>query len=211
MNETTKYQRTSLGFVSMLLGPVLLFLGLFGQNNSPTWYHTISDTFMSNGMQIFIGCLCIMFFFFMSYKCYDWRDHVVNKISGISALLIAIFPSGDFLETYQGSIGVFPVPPNVSSFIHGAAAGILFITLTVNILWLFTLSDGTMTDKKRNRNIVYYICGSIMVLSIAIWTIGVLTHLGDGNIWKYICEIFLLIPFGFAWLVKGQAIPLFND
>ena len=66
-----------------------------------------------------------------------------------------------------------------------------------------------MTKRKRERNIVYYICGGIIVASI----IGILTlHIGlHINTWGPIPVLFAfesvaVIAFGASWLVKGEFI-----
>ena len=64
-----------------------------------------------------------------------------------------------------------------------------------------------MTDKKRLRNKVYLICGCVMAGCLAL--VAALSWLAP---WIVIFgEIAALQAFGFAWLVKGDAIPFFRD
>ena len=66
-----------------------------------------------------------------------------------------------------------------------------------------------MTKKKRERNVVYYVCGWIIVACI----VGILTlHIGmHMNTWGPIPVLFTfesaaVVAFGASWLVKGEFI-----
>ena len=66
-----------------------------------------------------------------------------------------------------------------------------------------------MTERKRIRNVIYRICGWGMIGLEALLVVLIL--LGAPGWVVMIIEILLLQFFGFAWLVKGEFFPCFND
>ena len=67
-----------------------------------------------------------------------------------------------------------------------------------------------MTDRKRIRNVIYRICGWGMIGLLAL-LIAIRLITGAPGWYVMIIEILLLHLFGFAWIVKGEFIPFFND
>ena len=89
------------------------------------------------------------------------------------------------------------LPTELSSTIHNISAAILFTAFAAIILTQFTKGQ----DKK--RNIVYYICGSIIVLAMISQAITGTIGIG----WMTIVnEFFMLEAFAVAWIVKSRAI-----
>lgn len=133
-------------------------------------------------------------------------DKVINKISGVTALLIICFPCK--LESVQASfVGLFNCPVLFSNIMHCASALVFFISLALNIYINFR--KGGSTEQKKLRNVIYTVCA----ITISISTLGILIF----SIWQVwpvstiVCEFTALLAFGFAWLVKGEAISKFND
>ena len=100
---------------------------------------------------------------------------------------------------------------HVISFVHATCAALLFTTLAYFSIFLFTETNPgqkqDMTKKKRERNVVYYVCGWIIVACI----VGILTlHIGmHMNTWGPIPVLFTfesaaVVAFGASWLVKGE-------
>lgn len=79
-------------------------------------------------------------------------------------------------------------------------------------IFLFTKSDQSkenQTPQKRTRNIVYIVCGVIMILSILILGIYFIEHGNKDSRIVFSLEILSLLAFGISWLTKGEA--LFGD
>jgi fatty acid desaturase len=78
--------------------------------------------------------------------------------------------------------------------------------LAINVLFLFTKSSGEMTRNKKIRNIIYYICGGGMILSL----VGLFVFSGWAVTWWV--EAIALMFFGIAYLTKADIYPwLFCD
>jgi hypothetical protein len=80
---------------------------------------------------------------------------------------------------------------------------VLFVMFAIFALWLFRLTapgEQPRADKRR-RNLVYLICGILIVASI-VWA-GVSRLNGKSIFWP---ESIALIAFAVSWLVKGNAV-----
>jgi hypothetical protein len=101
--------------------------------------------------------------------------------------------------------------------LHNVSALLYFLVLIIYTLLLFpkthmnkrTGEKLNMGAQKRKRNVVYYICGSLMTLALLL-IIGYMAFLKDllpglkdldPVFWL---ESIILISFGFSWLTKGQ-------
>ena len=189
--------RNVLGLLGMLLPFISMFSGLFVRNKVPGWWWSISATYyISPALSIILGASAI---FLICYRSYDTIDTVINIISGIFAMGVVLFPcKGPYDYPY---VGFFQLPVDVSNVIHSICALLLFVFLSYNIGWLFTRGS----NEKKNK--IYKFCSYAMIVILAIFLfLKILGFFGlpiPGWI-VMIAEAFLLLFFGFAWLVKGQ-------
>jgi len=190
--------RKAVGFVAIGLPFVLaigwwLFDGHVLESSISSYYYT--------GMRnLFVGSLCAISMFMLGCRGYDWQDEVAGMFSALCALGVAFFPTtpASGATQYQKDIGIA----------HYAFAALLFLTLAYFCLKLFkmTAADRKPTRKKLQRNLVYTICGYVILASIL--TIVILkwrnvAHFGKiGTV--FIFETTSLLAFGTAWLVKGE-------
>lgn len=206
MSDFELTQRRTMGILVILLPILPILFGFLGTNNPPCWYYSISDTYYTNSVAVMVGIISIASFFFCTYKGYDWRDRVVNLASGIGLAGLLIFPC-----TSQGfeKVGLFCLPAKVSGTIHGIFAFIAFTGFFFNLEFLFTLSSGEKSKRKKIRNIIYIACGSTIILALLLIILGKF-GIGTKNM-VWIAETVALIPCGFAWLVKGEMFSFLND
>lgn len=206
MNDFELTQRRVMGVLVILLPIIPILFGFLGDNNPPCWWYSISDTYYTNSVAVMVGIISIASFFFCTYKGYDWRDRLVNLVSGIGLAGLLIFPI-----TSQGfdKVGLFCLPAKVSGFIHCIFAFTAFTGFFFNLEFLFTLSSGKKTKRKKIRNVIYIVCGSTVILALVIIVLGKL-GIGTKNM-VWIAETVSLIPCGFAWLVKGKMFKCLND
>ena len=208
--ETMKWQRKMLSFFGFLL-PILspLFGFLAYSKNGPHFWWSISATFYASSNILMIGVLGIVAFFLWTYKGYDIGDSVSCKFSALSALGILVFPvqcdaSGD-------TTGILNLPTNVSNVFHCIFAALLFGSFAYMIGLRFTKTNTDikiMSDKKKLRNTIYYICAGVIVFFMLLQVVTSLANIG----WMTIVnEAFMLWAFSFAWAVKADVFVKFAD
>jgi len=150
--------------------------------------------------------------FLISYKGYETIDDIVANMSGMFALGMILFPTA----MYSGKavkVGMFLLDDNISENIHLAFGALFFLALSFNSLFLFTRRHpGVMGKEKKRRNVIYRVCGIVMILAIVCITAYTIalrgTSLAAINP-VLILESVALIAFGISWWVKGNT--LFRD
>ena len=211
--KSQKHQLFVLGVLCILLAPLALIFGLFGLESNPEgWYCSISRTYHANSKVWIIGELFAIGIYFLTYQGYDWRDRVLSIIQGVSTFGIAVFPCK--IPNSFEPIGMFNLSPNVSQTLHVASTITLFISFFISVTFLFTLSSGSITDKKKIRNIIYYICGGLILfgmLGITLDTLILRNFIPDWFPTTMVLEFIMLVPFGFAYMVKSECFSFLND
>ena len=191
------FQRLVLGIICGLLPICCILFGLIGADEALLgyrWWHSISATYYSNSQVWMVGSLVLASFFLATYKGYDLGDRVLTLIGSVSALGIVVFPCSN--PVFK-RCGLFMLRTPLSHKIHCVFAAMLFASFAVMILTQFTKGS----DMK--RNMVYYICGSIMVGFMINQVIT--SKLGIPGM-TYVNEFFMLEAFAVAWIVKSRAI-----
>jgi len=166
------------------------------QSSISSYYHT--------GMRdVFVGSLCAIAVFLMSYHGYERKDDIAGDLACAFALGVALFPTipevdGTPRDRFVGAL-------------HLLCAASLFLTLAFFDLALFRKTDPTKapTRKKLQRNTVYTVCGYTILACIALSVIVGLMS-GDSSV-KRLHPVFWLesvavVAFGVSWLTKGEAI-----
>ena len=201
--------RATCGWLGLLLPWIVLILcavfgcapgdHIFPDSISATYYFDPTIT----PFMIILGSSGILL---MCYRGYTWVDDLINTITGIFALCICLFPcfNGDYSNT-----GTFQVPVEISGWIHNISAALFFILLAYNCIFLFTKSSGEKTRNKKIRNIIYYVCGGGMLVSLIILVIFMPMGVYAMTWW---IEAIALMFFGIAFLTKADIYPwLFCD
>ena len=172
------------------------------EDSISAYYHTFTRNF-------FVGSLCAIALLMGYNKGYDRRDAIAGRLSAICALGVAFFP----VKPDQNAT---PLQDHISD-IHYAFAGVLFAILAYFCLVLFRMTavGQRVTRKKLQRNLVYAICGWIIVGSIvSLALLKVLDYCKACHLdsmrkdlhLTFWLESVALLAFGFAWLVKGETI-----
>ena len=228
--------RRALGSLGVVLPFVLLIGGYLSEcclrTSISAYYYSPSPVLHG----LFVGILCAIGIFLITYKGYDWIDNWIANLAGAGALGVAIFPTKrrclDADKTLEGSLCgteqcTTPLCEGncteiVFSYLHYASAGIFFLSVAAMAWFQFTKTEwdaGTRTfatpgEKKKLRNKVYR--GSAIVIVVCIGAIvvdGVLASGGDGALDQYSfvfwAEAVAVWAFAAAWLIKGNA--LFAD
>ncbi len=222
--------RQVIGILGMFLPfAVVFFAAVFGTEDClpQNCFSTISATYHTNAGPIMVGLLFCVGLFLITYNGYDKQDNIVSTVSGIAAMGIAFFPctlkvlsidpSGHSLGT---RVGILHLPIEISNIIHLSLAATFFFLLAYNSFFLFTKTKDkeNMTKEKKNRNLLYRICGLVIFVSmICILVINLLytfvfsVNPPDFYAFEYtpygiVFETIMLIAFGLSWLTKGGAI-----
>ena len=195
--------RKAVGVLGISLPVVLavggtIFCGLELQRSISSYYYSGMRNF-------FVGVLCSIAVFLLSYRGYDRLDKTASFMAGVFTLGVAFFPttSNDTPSNSQQLVG----------YIHLASAAAFFLTISYISLFLFTKTDPAKppTPQKLERNKVYKSCGVIILGSI--FLIGVYKIIGfyklaslDNLNPVFWLESVAQLAFGVSWLVKGEAI-----
>jgi protein-S-isoprenylcysteine O-methyltransferase Ste14 len=153
---------------------------------------------------VFVGILCAVGVFMVSYKGYERKDALAGNLACIFAVGVALFPTApDNPSSYEKMIAV----------IHALFASLFFLTISYFSLFLFTKTDPskTTTRKKRQRNTVYRICGYTMLTAIALILVySIAPDSAVAGLKKFHpvfwFESIAVEAFGIAWMTKGEAI-----
>ncbi|MBN1397269.1 MAG: DUF998 domain-containing protein [Bacteroidetes bacterium] len=191
--------------------PIIVVIGGFLQSGS-VLQGSISGYYYTNMRDFFVGLLCVVSLFLMSYRGYEEIDDLIGNLSGIFALGVVVFPTSMYCDQVV-KVGIFLLDDNISEYIHLTFGALFFFSLSFNSIFLFTRRHpGVLGREKRRRNLIYRLCGIVMILSILCIAICTL-FLRDTYISKFypvlIFESIALFAFGISWLVKGHT--LFKD
>jgi hypothetical protein len=209
--------RKAVGVIGIAL-PVVLVLGNWQLFHSQAFEDSISYYYYTGMRGVLVGSLWAIGIFLMSYRGYQRRDEIAGRLACVFALGVALFPTAR--ETGTCDIGhLFRLDhggcdaAHIISFFHATCAALLFTTLAYFSLFLFTEThpgrEQDMTRRKRERNVVYYVCGWIIVASIiSILTLHEGLHISQfGRLpVLFSLESVAVIAFGASWLVKGEFI-----
>ena len=201
--------RNLCGLLGILLPWIALFAAAIRLDKYDGWWWSISATYYQ-APEAMVGVLVPACIVLMSYIGYNGWDNLITTLTGVFGLGIVLFPCKVDWIPDGTPVGFFQLPIEFSNTIHMVCAVLFFLCAAINTLFLFTKHSDPMTDRKKVRNVIYRICGWGMIGLLALLAILRLA-LGAPGWYVMVIEILLLQLFGFAWLVKGEFFPCFND
>jgi hypothetical protein len=164
---------------------------------------SISAYYYTSTGNVFVGALCALAVFFLSYNYRALRgfqlDRTLSNIASLAAVGVALFPTTDDAATASDG-------EKVVAFVHLLFAGSLFVLLGVFSFFLFTKTGGSaeaMTEAKRRRNVVFRTCGAIIFGAILLVAVANLADPPDSWHALFWLETVAVMAFGVSWLVKG--------
>lgn len=193
--------RKAIGIIGVAL-PFVLIIGkvLF---QSPGIEASISAYYYTVMRNVFVGALCAMGVFLMSYRGYERKDDIAGDFACVFAIGVALFPTMPTHHPTQLAIFI--------GYLHYGFAAALFLTLAYFCLALFrkTNPDKPKTPQKLHRNRVYTVCGYAILSCIAL--LGLYALFLRGTALARLSPVFWLettavISFGVSWLVKGETL-----
>ena len=164
---------------------------------------SISDYYYTVMRNVFVGTLCAIGVFLMSYRGYERADDVAGNLGCFFVVGVALFPTTPAKDPSQAE--------KIIGFVHYGFAAAFFLTLAYFCLVLFRKTNPAkpMTPKKIQRNRVYVVCGYLILACIFLLAVYGL-FLRDTPIARldpiFWLETVAVITFGLSWLVKGEAL-----
>ena len=200
--------RKSVGILGIFL-PFVLVFGVKLLSKCNIIQDSISDYYYTKMGHYMTGTLCAVSLFLFSYKGYGPKDYWAGKAASLFALGVAFFPCSNYQPLSACKVLQLKGDDTIN-IIHFTAAALLFLTLAFFSLILFTKGSQHPTKRKLQRNVIYRLCGVIIILCIVlIFLYSVIPSLHETfKDYKPIfwLEFLALEAFGFSWLTKGQAL-----
>ena len=206
----TRQLRCTIGKLGMLLPLIVLCMSIIYGHGLPD---SISATYyLPTCIVPFMIILGSAGIFLLSYTGYDRQDDIICSIAGLFAFGICLFSCGtnDLIARWPElaeltRVGTFQLTPSVSGILHNICAIGFFGLLAYNSMFLFTKSNGNMTENKKKRNVIFRVSGVGMAASfLAIVPISIFNWWG--GVW--LVETIALAFFGISWLTKANCYSL---
>jgi hypothetical protein len=192
------YLRRAIGVIGTALPAVLIIGKLIVDGGG--LQDSISAYFWSDMRGVFVGSMCAVGAFLLSYRGYDVVDDIAGNLAGVAAIGVGLFPTApDHPSSTAQVIGV----------LHLVFAAIFFLTIAFFAIVLFRrTSEMGPTERKLQRNRLYLTCGIVIIACLL--AIAAVHQFFDAALAPVHPELWLesiaVMSFGVAWLTKGEAI-----
>jgi hypothetical protein len=194
--------RKAIGIIGIAL-PFALAIGKW-LLDGPGLETSISAYYYSVMRDVFVGSLCAIAVFLMSYRGYARVDAIAGRFACAFAIGTALFPT-------TPDVNATPHDRFIGGM-HLTFAALFFLTLAFFSLHLFRKTSATRapTPRKLQRNLVYTLCGYTIIaclfaIGLVKWLVpdGAPVMRSDPVFWL---ESIAIVAFGFSWFTKGEAI-----
>jgi hypothetical protein len=202
--KSSVLQMAFLGIVSILVGIVCLLDATLVYGLPFIMSISESATTGSRTGMLLPFALGCMFTYCIAYTGYTKAERIIVKLMAVGFLAVAMQICDSHYVDYD-RVGLLGLSPAVSGIVHSIGALLGFGLMWVWIMFFFTKSgsDGIRTRHKRIRNKIYYTVGLVMLFGIFIFVLGALNFFEESKPYVWLAEEILLIPAGFALLVKS--------
>lgn len=212
--------RNLIGFSGMLL-PVVLVV-FTKESNNKNIENSISDYYYTSNGDMLVVLLSVLGVFLFTYRGYKLKEKLLLALAAICAIGIAFSPTATNIVITNEFFSVHTPNQEVAQFLgleqHLIFAGTFFIAIALLSLFYFPKKspgtvlkkpDGNMTQKAK-RNVVYKICGWIMLASVLVLVLYFLVTpfkkaLGDFPM-VFVMETVAIEAFGISWITKGETL-----
>ncbi len=164
---------------------------------------SISASYYSAARDIFVGLLFVVGSFLFAYNGHTEIESWASKVASLAAVSVAYFP------TNCDGCG-----PTAVSNIHYISGALLFSILAYFCFVPFRRDIKGATGRKARRNVIYLICGWVMIGCMASILLAkillpeIMLHELKIN---YFGEAIALMAFGVAWIASGKTFKLIAD
>ncbi len=189
------------------LGVVALTIGIVCMLDVVLIYHLPAITSISESattgnragmlLPFALGC---MFTYCIAYVGYCPSERKLTRVMALGFAVAAMQLCNSPYIT-EKNVGLLGLSPQLSNVLHSIGALIGFGAMFVWIAFFFTRSVPRPTPQKLRRNQIYVVCATLMAAGILLFIIGTFVVMGRYSV--FIAEEFMLMPAGFALLVKS--------
>jgi len=193
-----QFLRRAIGLIGMAL-PFVLIIGLWLWPSHDV-LASISGYYYSPLRGVFVGSMCAVGVFLLSYSGTEFFEDVISDVAGAAAICVALFPTT-------------PPPPvsstqHVVATVHAVSACVFFGMLALFCLVRFPRADDAGARPKWH-NIVYYAAGNVIVACLLLVAVSSRIPGSEAIHPMLILETTAIFAFGLAWFVKGGE-PIFE-
>ena len=208
--------RNLIGFSGMILPFALAFttkVSIVDKVIEPS----ISDYYYTSNGDLLVVILCLLGAFLFTYKGYDLMENILSSITAICGIGVAFSPTATkyLRDSFSVHTSQMDVPKIFGVERHLIFASLFFIILSLISLIYFPKTDknkkiGGKYTQKDKRNIVFKVCGWIMIICVAILAVYFKSDkfksmVGDFPI-IFTLETIAIEAFAMSWLTKGETI-----
>ena len=207
--KTYLWLRGGLCGLAFVFPPLLLGIGLWKgiplQASMSDYYFAFappnSELRVFPGRVVFVGILFVLGFFLILYRGFSKTENWALNIAGLSALLVALFPTQT--PTYCSNCGI-----DRFSFVHGTAAVVLFVCVAFDA-WACT--EETLVqlpnDVRRYFRIGYDALAAAMIVApVAVIVMTYIFGVSDKKI--FFVEWIGIVTFSAYWGLKTYELSL---
>ncbi len=201
--------RGGLCLLAFVFPPLLLLIGWWKgisiQGSMSDYYFAFapqtSELRVFPGRVVFVGILFALGFFLMLYRGFSKTENWALNIAGLSAVLVALFPTQT--PNYCNNCG-----SNTYSFVHGAAAVVLFVC-TAFVAW--ACSEETLVQlpdpEKRYFRMGYDALATAMIVApVAVMVMTYIFGISDKKI--FFVEWVGIVTFSAYWALKSYELSM---
>ena len=199
--------RIAIGAFGVIMPVSLVLVDRFLHEN-PLLRDSLSAYYHSGVRDIFVGTLCIIAIFLVSYKVLERNlDNTLSTLAGVAAVTVAFFPTG-----LPDASVLLPTPlqlrlnENVVEAIHYVAAAIFIISLAV-LSFYFGVREASRPIRKGMhhsptwwRN-YHWTCAGIIAAALVF--MGIFGRSDPPNRALFYGETASIWAFGASWFMKG--------
>lgn len=198
---TVRQLRLGIGTVGIAL-PVGLIVGHLVATGRLTLLDSLSGYYHTEMRDVFVGAMCAIGVFLISYR-YRWPDDALGTVTGLLAVMVALFPT-----TVGAPVATVSGTDRAVAVVHQVAAAGLFVLLAGFCFFLFTRPDRAGVPPRRAAVAFYRTCGGLILLAILLALASTrlpadVRHALKPVLW---CETVAVVTFGVAWLAKSDAL-----
>ena len=194
--------RTLVGALGIALPAILIFGEPLVFDGQPFPRGSLSAYYYSGAREVFVGSLCAIGVFLVTYKIADhsW-ENLVSIVAGLAVITVAVFPTG------RPGSGV-PLTPLQARFgaaaierVHYTAGGIFFVSLIVISYFFARLGPKTGRRSPSFWRRFHLTCCGVIAAAVAFAAAQLVVNWPAYGL--LVAETTAVWAFGASWLMKG--------